>query len=389
MHLIEIISILGMSAFSYAYCGHVYGRKVEGFILKRIVSITLNDCVKECRMRASCLSLNYNRLYKLCELNSALLSTVANLVEDKKWICYDKAQNSAIDIGNCINHACIADQVCVETNVGYDCVNEGEHPTSIHLENGIIKGNMNDEGSKIAFECIPQYERNGPGISIYSRITGWGSMPMCELVASCSIPSFITSSFLQILMVEMVTEDGTMMYTKENVSTVAQLGEVFENSIIIIQCTTILYETVSTNVLCSDGNWEFSPGCTVADTSCELETSCSNSVTENCISNVCRCDVPTSYSYTQHTCVSSCQNGLASTFTRYEGIGVYNSNFDYHSDVSYNECLAICLMRADCIYFEYGDYNGVGCYIRTFVLINHIDDIGTWKNGAIFSRDCL
>ncbi|KAL4229572.1 hypothetical protein ACF0H5_012611 [Mactra antiquata] len=361
---------------------------MEGFILKRIVSMNLNECVKECLWRASCLSLNYNRLDMLCELNSVPLTTLATLVKDKKWILYDlSAHDSAVNIGNCIDHACVAGQVCVDTNVGYDCVNEGTHPSSIHLEHGIVKGNMNNDGSKIVFECIPPYQRNGPRLSSLSSDTGWSDIPLCQL--TCPIPSFITSSILQFLSATMITDNGNMKYTKDNVNAAAQLAKVFENSNIVLKCTSTLFGTVSTEILCYDGNWIFSPGCTVADTSCELETSCSNSVTENCISNLCRCDLPTSYSYTQHACVSSCQDGLASTFTRYEGIGIYTYNFEYHSGVSFNECLDICLQTSTCLLFEYGDYKGIGCYIRLLAMMNFIDDIDIWIEGAIYSRDCL
>ncbi|KAL4229570.1 hypothetical protein ACF0H5_012609 [Mactra antiquata] len=388
--LLIMMCIVTASVFNFANGGLVYGRKMEGLLLKRIVREDLNECAKECWRRASCLSLNYNRLEKLCELNSMPI-TLDDLEQDTRWIFYYdvKSHDTIAGIGNCHLHACLPGQVCMTTDVGYDCINEGVHPSTIQFEQGVVNGNMNDEGSKISFECIPPYERIGQAISTYYSTSGWSDMPVCKLPGSCSKPSFITSSFLQILMVRIVTQNGNINYTKENISTTVQVGEVMEHSVIKLACTTTWYGTVSTNILCYDGSWTFSPGCTVADTSCELETSCSNSVTENCISNLCRCDVPTSYSYTQHTCVFSCQDGLASTFTRYEGIGVYNSNFDYHSDVSYNECLAICLMRADCIFFEYGDYQGMGCYIRLLALMNLIDYIDIWIEGAIYSRDCL
>ncbi|KAL4229571.1 hypothetical protein ACF0H5_012610 [Mactra antiquata] len=386
--LLIMMCLFGTSAFSCVNCGLVFGRKMEGFLLKRMARLALNDCVNECRRRASCLCLNYNRLENLCELNSMPSPTLSSLIVEKKWVFYDvKGINSAFDIGNCNNHACMAGQVCVDTNVGYDCVNEGTHPSSIHLEHGIVKGNMNNDGSKIVFECIPPYVRNGPRLSSLSSDTGWSDIPLCQL--TCPIPSFITSSIIQLLMATMITDNGNMIYTKETVNATTQLAKVFENSNIVLKCTTALYGTVSINIRCYNHNWVFSPGCTVADTSCKLETSCSNSVNENCISNLCRCDVSTSYSYTQHACVSTCHNGSANTFTRYDGIGIDDNDYDLYPDISLNECFDICVQSSNCLVFEYGDYNGLACFIRNLDFEEYVNNLDTWQTGATFLRDCL
>lgn len=47
-----------------------HNRKLNGFTITQIPSISFGECVKNCEQRSSCKSVNYQRRFTLCSLNS-------------------------------------------------------------------------------------------------------------------------------------------------------------------------------------------------------------------------------------------------------------------------------------------------------------------------------
>lgn len=76
--VVFVCSLFGLAAKDFVLVSSVefdpkdltYGKKLEGHCFQRIVKVSAKTCWERCNSHPKCVSFNYIRNFKLCELNS-------------------------------------------------------------------------------------------------------------------------------------------------------------------------------------------------------------------------------------------------------------------------------------------------------------------------------
>ncbi|XP_062609274.1 uncharacterized protein LOC134271024, partial [Saccostrea cucullata] len=169
-----------------------WGKRLLGRLLTIIAQVSPLDCAEECLIRSECLSFNYRRAEKFCELNyESGEGSNAKLSDEEGWI-FSRRESWPMEISEaCKNIRCAFNQKCIKNSyVSTECKLAHCHPVDLQLPQNVQ--NFSSEkalnlGSKHSLTCVDGYNpsgdetveclRNGTwsdvNITCHECVTGW------------------------------------------------------------------------------------------------------------------------------------------------------------------------------------------------------------------------
>lgn len=127
-----------------------FSKLLDGHTFRRLINISVNDCWMNCEHRAACLSVNYQRHTRLCELKSVANETA---LKNEPFFMYieKKTSTSSVECGKAM---CNISEVCdIQTN---QCVIKECQPLK-ESESISIIGNLLVNGSSVRIRCKPGF----------------------------------------------------------------------------------------------------------------------------------------------------------------------------------------------------------------------------------------
>ncbi|XP_048770207.1 coadhesin-like [Ostrea edulis] len=148
------------------------GKKLPVSPFTVLFDIGFNSCFKECEAYAICLSINFNRIHFMCEMNREKRNESLNLVDDDSFIYKEIPGILEYQDKKCGDGPCNEYSKCVHTEVnGYICITIGCNDVIPDLQNGKIAKKTFYPPS-VTFECNPGY--SGSDASDTITCSPWG-----------------------------------------------------------------------------------------------------------------------------------------------------------------------------------------------------------------------
>ncbi|CAC5404468.1 unnamed protein product [Mytilus coruscus] len=197
-------------------------------ILRRLIRISMLECVKECMITSHCTGINYRHLWLMCDIlgDAKDLTSEMNCVYSaiKTW---DKSM-----AGECEYHTC---------NNGDKCFFDGEHqkcetafcvdspyaPNAISAEKFGIYRNI---GAAVKFKCEHEYEMNGHPYSECQPSGQWENWFLCVKKEKCSDEWTIFSDKCYLIVYEKVEWRKAVIKCKEYGGHLAKVESELEDS---------------------------------------------------------------------------------------------------------------------------------------------------------------
>ena len=66
----------------------IFGVKVTNSLIDTVTSVTLVDCMRRCKERKRCLSINYSQSSRLCEFNFHSSQSCASCMKKDPWFIF-------------------------------------------------------------------------------------------------------------------------------------------------------------------------------------------------------------------------------------------------------------------------------------------------------------
>ncbi|KAL4220375.1 hypothetical protein ACF0H5_020780 [Mactra antiquata] len=287
------------------------------------------------------MSVNYNRKFLSCELNSESSGNGDTLVKAPDYVYQDKEFTSE----TCTTDKCPTGDTCIE-----DSCKVTQCDAELKVKNGIVRGNMFDVGAQRVVECMPGYGLvSGHRIIKCTKKGSWENTTELRCEKVCPLPQQI--DYGEIVHLKIMTSNGTMEYNDGTVLNKTELV-IMNDSEVQYRC---IEEKVIVNdslVRCLDGQWSTYPICISYHTPCNDDAVCFEPGVW-CNNGQCRCKKLEQYSYIERACVSECKYGLASTFQENERRSVTNGDFEYQAFVGLEKCRSICVSKTACKGFVY------------------------------------
>lgn len=150
--------------------------------LLRIYDASFSSCVDECQFRPACVSLNYKRRFRICEINDASISQEA---EEKLGCTYVQRTDIVTETEHCLTPCTGRSRCDPATN---SCrITECSSPPPVR--DAIIHGNQRTVGSKLKYTCSPTGEST---IVVCQENGTWSETPVCfvkTLGTTCNVSS--------------------------------------------------------------------------------------------------------------------------------------------------------------------------------------------------------
>jgi hypothetical protein len=365
-----VFIFFGSSLTSLTIKGIKHASKLNGNTFNTITEMSLWACVEKCQAKTECESINYDRFYRICELNLKPENATIQLQKVVKTI-YSEKESWMIASGNlCNSDPCEENKTCAVHDDNVDCVFEEcrGRPTIV---NGSIYGNMNNIGAVIAVRCDYDFYQIGDNMLVCDESGQWkyGVEPKCVL--PCSPPPMVYNNFIF---------DYAHIQTTERIYYVASTNISEISSLIILEGSRVTFKDAcndgeyATNVpisLCDSGYWSMP--------------------TTKCI---VKCPFSLSYSFSNDECISlaQCKNGYADTFQRFKYKIALDNNYEELTNVSVSDCIDHCRSDPLCNSFDYcyyGQYCGFQkmCFLQR---LNGLEDIeyASGSKWTYFQRNC-
>ncbi|XP_045179943.2 complement factor H-related protein 5-like [Mercenaria mercenaria] len=323
----------------------IFSRQLLGQKLNTLHGVSLELCAENCQRKGKCLSINYNRMMKLCEYNVATRSSEIQYNQSVGWIYSDIITWPHRIPSLCKDKSCSINDTCiVESETGHRCkIEECISPPG--LENGVVLGNLNSVGSTVRLKCNSDFALVGQSFSVCLENYGWSSYGQC-------------SKTCQTLPISNELRITTL--TNESQSEVVS---------VTYECIGNLYIIGNATNYCANGTWAF-----------ELP---------QCISE---CPAGERYSNGSNSCVEDnmCPLGYTDTFTLYKNsvLPGEDSSGAILITESVSECMTHCITetRYECVSFDV--YSNRTCYLQN-VTGDGLGGLSYTTDFDYYQRDCL
>ncbi|CAG2217290.1 unnamed protein product [Mytilus edulis] len=153
-------------------------------ILRRLIGISMLECVKECMITSHCTGINYRQLWLMCDILGDLkdLTSEINCVYSaiKTW-------NKSM-AGECKNHTCKNGEKCVIDADNWKCEPAFcvDSPYSLNAVSAERFGPYRNIGAAVKFKCKHNYEMNGKPYSQCLPSMQWENWFSCVEKQKCS-----------------------------------------------------------------------------------------------------------------------------------------------------------------------------------------------------------
>lgn len=303
------------------------------------IKLSFVDCIEECIRHAMCVSINYCRLMKKCELNSYVKSLNTDLKICKLYMYLDVRSGDQLIIQSdmpCSNNTCQRNERCGKPE-SEDCVNSECLQQPSVVENGFILGNMNSVSNIRAVKCHSNFTLFGNSFVECLGDGNWSEVAVCT--RACEQPNAVPNGRPVFAVIHTAQ---SVIVTNKTTEIKAQT-EYLNQSWIEYACDEP-FVTSGTNVTeCLNGSWTDPPTCVTQGLGqpCLDDAQCTVPASE-CRDGQCKCMTQLSYSYSNKSCVQDCIT-FADTFQS-EKFKKLNFNDDEtHYMYNYSACKARCL----------------------------------------------
>ena len=361
----------------------------EENILTILPDLSYQDCLQRCVLRTHCQSVNYKRLYRLCELNDGITELSQNSQK-----CYGLyAKRAKIEVVNVFDDIVTSvEKTCLEMVSGADTCNAQECKQLQSSPGRIVLGNRNEVGSKVIFECNTGYYLSGSRTSICADNGNWTHDTKCSRSFCDMPPENAPNGFISHVQIEDPYYGGSKLINSSDVvSYFEQTGIFPSGSIAAYECNSCFTTGNQKSSTCENGQWTFIPMCSPISTirnECSSNADCLDSKSE-CASGRCWCEPGLSFSYSDCACVERCTS-LADTFQFVPDKGIFLNNERVINDLTLTDCQDACLKATEfaCRSFDY--LPSRKCNLQSVV----VADVENWEfktfnyNIDYYQRDC-
>ena len=331
-----------------------------------LTKVSYAECLDQCRLRPYCLSVQYKRLFKVCEINDA--KAVGGINE-----CLRSVYKEKDDTKVCENNVCPFGAKCSETG----CTISECEPLPVS-PNRIVQGNRNRVGNKLKFTCDKGFHLSGREFSECLDDGTWSYDTKC-VRSSCNSSYTITNGFVSSMDIkeQMGTQDGSALLP--------------EDSILYFQCSYCFELKGVNSSVCKRGEWSVGPNCierkTTIFSACSSHSECLGPRSK-CLGNYCGCSSTLSYSYSQCACVDRCTGTLASTFQKTPYAKIIGHN-EARLDGSLSSCKTACVNAQGfvCRSFDFVRARN-RCYLQSLVIADNTNWMRRSSRTDYYQRDC-
>ncbi|KAL4219149.1 hypothetical protein ACF0H5_021731 [Mactra antiquata] len=151
-------------------------------LITTIIALSLQQCLEECAMRISCLSLNYRREVYLCEIYSV---TTGIFVGNVRFTgdCLHILRQDILEPEYPANCACTNGQTCIPDSSACEI---RECP-NLDIPRGVVYGNKKSIGSRLLVKCDPvRLGASNRPYGVHCQSNGaWNYTPTCPEYQGC------------------------------------------------------------------------------------------------------------------------------------------------------------------------------------------------------------
>ncbi|KAL4216542.1 hypothetical protein ACF0H5_024265 [Mactra antiquata] len=394
------------------HAGIYRAKRLDGYVLRTFINLSVNKCKVECTHRRACLSYNYNRYHKICELNgeahanrethssSETLETHANretrethansetreisgvtLSEDTKWIYETVEKDGSMLMKTCDVSICMETEVCRRVGDTEKCMSEECPPYKKTSTHQIVHGNMNTIGSVLTFSCPADHTVIGDTTAVCNKTGQWENMNHNCIQQCPNFDNFIQTNEVLVELVNIYTEEENIQNWVVTLGWPIGYSIVLENSYVRYFCLEFLLTNQYFTIYCFNGTWSYATGCYDS----HLDIPCHPNISD--LNSLCSCPLGTLYHYRQFTCVTRCGSIMAASYTKHPNVAFLRPDFIFHTNYTalVTDCMALCSATLNCKSFQYGNNH---CVFWDFVYADHPDDLNS-SDADLYLRDCL